>query len=192
MRAGFISSLTLFGLIVGSSGCARNAIFELEVELPPQPAGAPPIFAVLQVRDDAGFDADWASVPRLDGIPLNPICSRPAAPVACDQRELTPDCSAVVSVVGDGDFTRRLRVRVRFCEDPACASAGDVVAPETRVEIERAFYQGRYTQGRVCVDAVPTASSPEPLVIERCDVRCRDGEAASQCRADGSHFCEDL
>ena len=180
------------GVALGVTGCARNAVFELELDLPPQPGGIAPIFAVVQVRNDGEFGADWSTVPRLPGMPLSATCARPAEPLACDDRELAPDCSAVVSVIGDGaDFSRRLRVRVRFCEDPECAAANDATAPETRVDIERALYQGRYTQGRVCIDTVPTSPTPEPVLVDRCAVRCRDGAAVMHCRADGSHFCED-
>lgn len=174
------------------AGCSGNAIFELELDLPPQPAGVAPLYAVVQVRNDAAFDADWAPVERLDGIPLAPTCDRPADPPPCGERPLTLDCSAVVSVVGDSnDLTRPLNVRVRYCEDPACTAATDATAPETRVVVERALYEGRYTQGRVCVDEVPVTPAPEPIAIARCDVRCREGDAVMHCRADGTHFCED-
>ncbi|MEZ4340766.1 MAG: hypothetical protein R3B82_29440 [Sandaracinaceae bacterium] len=173
-------------------GCARNAIFELELELPQQPAGVAPLYAVLQVANDRAFAADWSSVERLEGLALTPTCSRPLVPPDCQVRELTPDCSRVVSIVGDeADAPDPLRVRLRFCEDPSCTAARDATAPEARVEFERALYPGHFTQGRVCVDTVPTTPSPVPTIVDRCDVRCRDGEAATYCRADGTHFCED-
>ncbi|MCB9596570.1 MAG: hypothetical protein H6719_27850 [Sandaracinaceae bacterium] len=174
------------------SGCARNGIFELEVDLPPQPPTVAPLFAVVQVSNSLAFDADWTSLERIDGLALRPTCARPLVPPACDVRSLAPDCSEVVSVVGEGDdLARPLRVRVRFCEDAGCTAARDVTAPEARVEFERALYAGHYTQGRVCVDAVPTTPTPTPTIVDRCEVRCRDGEAAMHCRADGTHFCED-
>lgn len=182
MRSLFFAALLL-------CGCARNAIFELELDLPPRPSGA--LHAVVQVRNDADFSAGWSGVPMAPGVPLPPACARPDPAPACDDRELDPACSAVVSVIGDeDDLTRPLRVRIRFCEDPACGAAADAAAPETRVEIERAFYTGRYTQGRVCVDAVPPGPGGVPVRIERCAVRCREGDAAMYCRADGTHFCE--
>lgn len=182
-------------LLVGAllaGGCARNAIFELEVDLPPQPISVAPLFAVVQVASDRAFEADWSELERLEGIALTPTCARPLDPPPCEVRELAPDCSAVVSVVGDGDDAPRpLRVRVRFCEDASCTAARDATAPETRVEFERALYEGRYTQGRVCVDRVPSTPAPTPTVVDRCAVRCREGDAAMHCRADGTHFCED-
>ena len=179
--------LTLLLLV---SGCARNAVFELELDLPPEPASAGPLFAVLQVRTDADFGADWTAVPQLEGIPLRPTCARPVVPPPCDSRELAADCSTVVSIVGEGDdLERPLFARVRFCGDPSCSAEGEGAA-QTRIEVERALYRGRFTQGRVCIDELPTSPSPEPVRIERCDVRCRDGEAISHCRADGTHFCD--
>lgn len=179
-------------LLLLLSGCARNAIFELEVDLPPQPTGVAPLFAVIQVSNELAFDASWSALERLEGIPLPATCARPLTPPACDVRALAPDCSEVVSVVGEGDgLDRPLRVRVRFCEDAACTAARDATAPEVRVEFERALYPARYTQGRVCVDSVPATPAPEPLVVDRCEVRCREGDAAMHCRADGTHFCED-
>jgi len=179
--------LLVAALLLG--GCARNAIFELELDLPPDPSGIR--YAVVQARDDADFSADWSAVAMVQGVRLQPACSRPDPSPACDDRALDPTCSAVVSVVGDeDDLTRPLRVRIRFCEDPACAAAADASSPETRVELERAFYTGRYTQGRVCVDAVPPVPVGEPIRIERCEVRCRKGDAVMHCRADGTHFCE--
>lgn len=171
------------------SGCARNAIFELELELPPQPGAAR--FAVVQLRNDAAFGADWSDVATLPGIPLASSCSRPDPAPACEDRALDTSCSTVISVIGDeNDLTRPLRVRVRFCEDPACAGAADAMAPEARIEVERALYTGAYTQGRACIDALPMTLE-EPIRIERCDVRCREGDAIMHCRADGTHFCEE-
>ena len=182
-------SRLLLGALLLLSGCARNAIFELELELPPQPAGAP-LFAVVQLRNDAGFDADWSGVGLVSGIPLT-ACSRPSPAPECELRDLDPACANVVSVIGDeDDLTRPLRVRVRFCQDATCGSPADASAPEARIEIERALYTGAYTQGRACIDAVP-AMLEDPIRIERCDVRCREGDAVTHCRADGTHFCED-
>jgi len=183
------AGLACCAVLLGSAGCARNAVFELELDLPAQPAGVTPLYAVVQVRNDADFSADWSTVVPLEGIPLNPSC--PSSAVTCGDRELS-GCSAVVSVVGDGaDFTRRLRVRVRFCASPSCEGSDDATPPQAHIEVERALYQGRYTQGRVCIDSVPPTPTPEASVVGRCDVRCRDGEAVMHCRADGSHFCED-
>ena len=164
-------------------GCGRNAIFELELELPEAPAGAP-LYAVVV----AGLEGDEPG-PALDGIPLQPGCGRAEPPPPCALRTLDPACSEVVSVVSDtAPVDRPLAIRIRFCDDPGCVD--DAAPPEHRVRVERAFYEGRYTQGRVCVDAVPAEAAPEPERIERCEVRCREGTAAMSCRLDGTHFCE--
>lgn len=170
---------------LAASSCARNAILELELELPASPE---PLYVVVDARSDRDFDAPWGDA-ALEAIPLPASCARAEPPPACGERTLDPTCSLVVSIVGGGaDEARPLRVRVRFCTDPACAL--DPQPPEHRVELERAFYLGRYTQARVCIDAVPTSSAPETERIERCEVRCRDGSAAQHCRLDGTHFCE--
>lgn len=173
--------------VLALSGCTRNAILELELELPEQPAGAP-LFAVVSARTDVDFDGPWdgtSSVP----VALPASCTR-ADELACGDRTIDPACRAVVSLVGDGADTGPLYVRVRFCVDPACAADEDASAAEHRVELERAFYVGRYTQARVCFESVPTTSNPPPELVGRCEVRCREGSGTYQCRADGSHFCE--
>ncbi len=173
-----------------SSGCTRNAIFELELELPANPPG-PQLYAVVEARSDLGFEEVWPEGGGLEGIALSASCERGDDPPPCADRQLDPSCSAVVSIVGDSDdLERPLRVRVRFCADPACTGPTDAGAPEHDVEIERAFYLGRYTQARVCIDEAPSVTSPTAEVIERCDVRCREGTAAMYCRLDGTHFCE--
>jgi hypothetical protein len=181
------SSFALVLALALATGCARNAILELELELPPAPAGQV-VFAVVEARTDASFDAPFTGEP-LDGFPLAPSCTRGDTPPPCGDRMLDPSCSAVVSVIGDGDDgARPLHVRVRFCQDPSCAAPADGSAPEHRASIERAFYTGRYTQARTCIDALPVEPSLD--TIERCEVRCRDGNAARHCRLDGTHFCE--
>lgn len=175
-------------LVLVSSGCTRNAIFELELVLPAQPASGPPLFAVVSARTDVGFDQNWGEEP-LEGIRLPTSCP-PIEELGCDDRALDPTCSAVVSVVGDGEDVGELRLRVRFCIDSTCSAPEDANAPEHRVAVERAFYVGRYTQARVCIDDVPTTSNPPAEPIDRCEVRCRDGAAAQHCRLDGTHFCE--
>ncbi|HJL20047.1 MAG TPA: hypothetical protein RMH99_30560 [Sandaracinaceae bacterium LLY-WYZ-13_1] len=169
------------------AGCARNAVLELEIDLP-RPAGRI-THAVVQARSGAGFDGDWSQVPAV-AVPLDASCVRPEPAPACRDRELDARCSAVVSVVaGEAELAPPLSVRVRFCADASCTAPA---APaEHRVAIERAFYRGRYTQARTCIDALPTDPAPPAEPIARCEVRCRDGTAASYCRLDGTHFCEE-
>lgn len=180
----------LLAFAILASGCARNAILELELDLPLQPSGSAPLYAVVQVQSQGSFDQVWDDVP-LQGQPLSTICTRPDPPIPCHDRMLDPACSEVISIVaGDGAITEPLSIRVRFCSDPTCSGPGDSTAPEQRIEIERAFYVGHYTQARVCFDEVPAATDPEPEIIDRCEVRCREGTSMLQCRLDGTHFCE--
>ena len=182
-----LASVVLAGSLLGLGGCTRNAILELELELPAQPGG-PPLFAVVSARSDVGFDQAWGDTP-VASVPLPTSCVR-ASELSCGDRVPDPACSAVFSLVGDGSDLGPLYVRVRFCVDPACAADEDASATEHRVEVERAFYIGRYTQTRVCLEAIPSTSNPAPQIIERCAVRCREGSGAYQCRTDGTHFCE--
>lgn len=171
-------------LALVASSCARNAVFELELELPSAPEGQG-VYAVVEAR--GGVEAPW--VGEGEGVALAEGCARSSEPPACANRTLDPRCSRVISVVGgEADLTRPLELRVRFCRDPECR--GEERAPEHRVDVERAFYLGRYTQARVCLDALPTAEAPSAERIARCEVRCRDGVAAQHCRLDGTHFCE--
>ena len=181
-------ALAPIALIPFAQGCAGNAIFELEVELPAQPEGAP-LFAVIGASTIEGFA--WETPPPLEGIALPPSCARTDPAPPCEARTLDPVCSAIVSVVAhDAHYARPLNVRARFCRDPRCEAAEDASAPEHRVEVERAFYAGRYTQARTCIDDVPVEPAPTPERIERCDVRCREGTTSMSCRLDGTHFCE--
>ncbi|MEC7523531.1 MAG: hypothetical protein VYE22_26860 [Myxococcota bacterium] len=176
-RSFFVSQCALLAALA-LSGCARNAIFELELDLPAQPAG-PALYAVVQARPVGG--ADWDTLDALPGVPL---CAR-ASEGPCDDRVLDPACAAVLSVVADeSELDVPLEVRVRYCEDPSCAT--DPAAPEHLIDVERPFYRGRYTQARVCLDDV----APGRETLERCEVRCREGTVSSYCRLDGTHFCE--
>ena len=162
-------------LVAVSYGCAPSAIFELELELPAAAPGAR--YVVVSAT------AEGQSVALSPALELASGCGRPNPAPACDDRTLDPVCSVVVSVVSD-EAPSELEVEVMFCETPDCAGGG----VSHRVEVERPFYPGRYTQGRVCVDQAPRLPTSETLA--RCDVRCREGTARESCRLDGTHFCE--
>jgi hypothetical protein len=179
MKTGLLSVLLALAL----AGCTRNGILELELDLPAQSGSAR--FAVIEALSDAAFDVPWPDDPAYPAIELASACTRPADPPSCGERMLDPECSAVVSIVGyDDEIEAPLSIRVRFCATETC----DDGEPEHLVDVERAFYLGRYTQARVCLDEVPSTTSSES--IGRCEVRCRDGLAAMHCRLDGTHFCE--
>ncbi len=183
-------ALVLSAIAALASGCTRDAVLELELDLPAQPSGGAMRYAVVQVQSDGSFDGTWADVP-LSGQPLAASCTRPEPTIPCDDRMLDPTCSEVISVVAGQDaIAQPLSVRVRFCSDPTCSAPEDATAPERRVVIERAFYLGHYTQARVCIDDVPAMTDTDPQIIPRCEVRCREGSSMLQCRLDGTHFCE--
>ncbi|MGE0784142.1 MAG: hypothetical protein AB7S26_00540 [Sandaracinaceae bacterium] len=169
-------------------GCARNAIFELELDLPP---GGAARFVRVTASESLSFSDDWSDVPELVELgPLPPSCARPDPSPVCEERaEIDADCGAIISVVSGSSSQGILRLRARFCASQGCTSPADASAPEARITVERAFYQGRYTDARVCFDETPAADVD--VTIARCDVRCREGTAAMWCRADGTHFCED-
>ncbi len=159
-------------------GCAENAILEVDLQLPAQPTTGPALFAHVQARsaDVVSFDETWAGTDAIEG------------------RELAEEASPLpFSVVAGGSaFTRKLGVRVRFCETPACTGLGDDYAPEMRYRIERAFYRGRRTRVTIAIASVPTAPPGEAEVIEKCDVEgCTSGSTLSYCFIDGRHFCEE-
>ncbi|MFK7985575.1 MAG: hypothetical protein AB8I08_06050 [Sandaracinaceae bacterium] len=161
--------------VAALQACAPSAIFELELDLPPAAPGARYV-VVTAISDGQAF----ALAPAVE---LAPRCGRPDPAPVCALRTLDPDCSAVVSVVSD-EAPAALTVELVFCDAPDCAVAGVT----HRVEVERPFYPGRYTQGRVCVDRAPETETAQR--IERCEVRCREGTSRESCRLDGTHFCE--
>lgn len=168
---------------VVAHGCAQTAVLELEIDLPVSPDGEP-LFAVVFAGESALLDNGPESV--AVGLPLS--CERAEPRPRCDDRTLSPECSATVSIVGrETHLEEPLPVHIRFCDDPVCA--GEEPRGSHRIEVERAFYLGRYTQARTCIDEIPDGMA-EPQRIERCDVRCREGTATMSCRLDGTHFCE--
>ncbi|MCC6877908.1 MAG: hypothetical protein IT378_26595 [Sandaracinaceae bacterium] len=180
--------ITIILAAIAASACTRNAILELELELPE--AAGPVRFALVEVRSGESFDGAW-SPESAQSFALT-TCQRASPPPTCPDRTLDPSCSQVISVVtGGGAIEAPLAVRIRFCRDPRCAATEDAAATERRFVIERAFYLGRYTQARACIDVVPVTPALDPIRIDRCDVRCRDGVAGMYCRLDGTHFCEE-
>ncbi len=198
-----------------ASGCAENAVLELQVELPPAPTGEP-WFAQVQVRRAAGngFDAVWmGSDPRAVELTSAPQW----------------DCISVQT----NDDTVDVNVRVRFCHEIDCLGFGDDTAPERRYFLQTPFYIGRRTYWATTIDAVPQCTSDsdcevgacvagqcgcatdadccpsggcncpdEPCYaceaggcverIDRCSIEgcVADGRPSSFCTEDGHHFCE--
>lgn len=169
--------------LLALAGCAENAILELTVELPDAAtAGAPgATFALVQVA--VGRSDDPRSLFRVG--------STSDASFALSS---APSTERMSVVAGGADLTEPLTVRVVYCRERGC-----LPRDEDRVayfEIERAFYQGRYTQVDLLVlTALSTLADPATVTrIERCDVEgCREGNPTTWCEVtlpDAPHFCE--
>ena len=163
----------LLGLLVVASGCAQNAILELEIDLPQRPSDTP-IFAFVQARrgDTHPFESDWGG----DDLP--------AVELLPDQRHTT-----TMSLIADEDgFDAHLKVR--FCGSPKCTDIADGRAPARWYRIEHPFYVGERTFWQVSIAAVPTTPDGALEEVDRCAIRgCIEGTLSSYCDAAGRHFC---
>ncbi len=176
-----IRRLSQLALALVLTGCAENAVLEVELTLPAQPATGAPLFAYVQARsaDVVSFDEAWAGTDAIDGRALETAVSMLPFSV----------------VAGGASFTRQLGVRIRFCASRDCTGLGDDRAPEVRYRIQRAFYQGHRTRVALVIDAVPAPPPPigAPITdIDKCDVEgCTTGTTSTYCFMNGHHFCED-
>jgi hypothetical protein len=178
------SALALLALVLG--GCAENAVLEVELTLPAQPAApSPPLFAYVQARsaDVVSFDEAWAGTDAVEGRALE------------DEETALP----FSIVAGGASFARELGIRIRFCRSPDCTAVGDDRAPEARYRIERAFYQGQRTRLSLPNDPavdplppVPPATGAVITEIDKCDIEgCTIGTSSMYCYLNGNHFCEE-
>jgi hypothetical protein len=156
-------------------GCARNSVLEVDIDLPPGPAGR---FAVVQFEtSDSEFTSSWG---RTDAWPGTPLTAARQA--------------AHYSVVSEAVETR-VRVKVNFCSTADCTGLEDAPdrVPAAWYELERAFYRGRQTRWRLTIPEVPIDPPDEAVLVERCTIAgcIRAPESTeSFCRFDGTHFCE--
>ncbi len=169
-------------------GCARNAVLELELDLPRNfGPDVPGRYAVVRVVSGAvPFDQDWQGDDALPAFPLSTIQG--------SVQHVSLDGSSEVEGAP-------VRVKVRFCADPGCAALGDDAAPEVRLQIDRAFYAGKrtsYTWSIACIPNVagqtdtPACATPQRAEtdVTKCEVAgCRTGVTRSYCVGD-QHFCE--
>lgn len=166
--------LSMMGVMM-SAGCAQSGVLELQLMLPPLPAGeTEAIFAQVLVRrsTDHPFDLDWEGGDAF-GLELG-------AEPRLDQ----------VSVIG-ADPAVDLHIKVRFCRSPTCDAVDDADAPEVWVALAHPFYIGRRTAWATCIDSVPTTVPIEAVEVDRCDIRgCVSGASATYCAGSGEHFCE--
>ncbi len=167
----------LCGLLMGLSGCADNAILELDVTLPANPNPDTPLYAQVLARSSRlqTFEDDWLLFDSFDGFQLE------------EESQLR-----VISIVADPvDYDSNVLLRVLFCTEPRCTGIGDDNAGERRMVIERPFYSGQRTRADWTVGDVTDSVVEVPEVISVCQVRgCRSGDLTSYCY-DGTedHFC---
>jgi hypothetical protein len=171
-------ALASIGLAVALASCAQTGVLELQLMLPAQPAGSPPLFALVQIRraNDHEFEQLWSG-DELAGVPLASTPTR-----------------TQISVIGH-DPSVDLRIKVRFCQTPGCTSIMDDMVPETWYELEHPFYIGRRTAWAACITSVPAARpASAPIPEDRCQIHgcVGGGGSTSYCTSGGSgpHFCE--
>lgn len=172
LAAGLAVGAAITGLAT-LSGCARNSALELELTLPPQPAGSPQLYAVLVVRDGEFEFSSVAIDPVYPGTPLD------AAPQQVRY--------SVLSERPDG----HLRVLVFFCESTTCRDEDPALLPQVWLDFERGTYIGQRTRWSDSIDLVPEGPPTAPRCVDRCMVEgCIEGQGWF-CREDGSHYCQE-
>jgi hypothetical protein len=156
-------------------GCARNAVLEVDVDLPPGPAGR---YAVVQFENqDAEFSSSWG---RTDAWP---------------GAALTAERQTVVYSVVTESFDAHVRIKVNFCTTADCSALDDAPdrVPAVWYELDHPFYRGRHTRWHVSIPTAPIDPPDEPITVERCAIAgCISAPDSTQsfCRFDGTHFCE--
>lgn len=157
-----------------SVGCARNAILEVEVELP---AGPSDRYAVVQFETgDVAFDAVWARADAFAGTQLGAAQS------------------VSYSVVSE-DPNTVIRMKVSFCTTPDCSGIDDAPdrVPALWYEFEGALYIGERTRWTAVIDALPTDPPDASIEIDRCEIEgCIDAPDSTTtfCRLSGEHYCQ--
>ncbi len=167
--------LATLSLTAPIASCARNAIIEIELTLPPLPAGQPPTYAVVMVVDD---EHDF------DSVNIEP--QNPGTLLGDRQQEIY---LSVVTERPDG----AMRMVVYFCSNTVC-EGGDVPRlPQVRYRFVRATYIGHRTRWRGRIDAIPPAGGPfSETCVDRCEIEgCIEG-SGTFCRSeDGTHYCQE-
>lgn len=168
--------------LVLASGCARNAVLEVELTLPPRPESEPPLFAVVQFETDdpetgrEAFERVWASGDAYPGVRL-----------------ATETQLASYSVVSENSG-RVLLVKVLFCSTDRCSAIEDDpdVVPAVWYRLERPFYVGQRTWWRHVIDTIPLERPSEPIPIDKCQIEgcIRAVTETTYCRHTGQHYCE--
>jgi len=166
----FVLAVALLG-----SGCAQNAMFELQVQLPANPPGET-WFAQIQVRDQNGHSF---SIPWMGGD----------VPTVALGSEARWDCISVESL----DPTVSLHVRVRFCHSEDCLDLEDGDPPERLYSFEAPFYIGSRTYYRVTVPRIPSCTSSLDCAVGVCiEDRCGcsiDADCGGEFRCEPGFGC---
>ena len=156
--------------LAGCGGGPVNAVLEMEVELPGDPAERN---ALVQVRSgEADFAETWPFEGDVEGFPLT----------------LTRQTVRVSIVAGEDTAGRPFRMKVRLCNDTRCE--GEVSAPEVQLHVERGHWLGEHTFLTVTIDEPPGRIVRLPDV-SACEVRgCSDDVLATYCDEAGRHACD--
>jgi hypothetical protein len=161
-----------------ATACARNAVLEVELELPPQPAAGEPRYAVVQFESQPrSFEEDWRGANDHAGTALA------AEPVSVAYSVIAEDPSTVV------------QVKVLFCTTPDCSAIDDAPdrVPGLWYRLERSLYVGERTRWRQTIAAVPTDPPAATIEVDKCEVEGCIRAGASEttfCRLSGAHYCE--
>jgi len=182
------------------SGCALNAVLEIDMQLPYAAGTDDGEFAIVQVADEP------PDVDRASGLPLwYPAWPEPSDRVTrhafaisegenlCD--DLDRPCNVRFSVTTENVDLDNLYLKVSFCNTPDCLGAGDATNPGFfGFVIARPFYQGQVTRWSPTRTDVTTfnpdgldtqppplgamvdpADDPRPYEVPRCHVQgCTD------------------
>jgi hypothetical protein len=165
------------------AGCGRNAFLEIDVVLPKNDTGSDRYAVVAFAPGDQPFDAVWAGDQTLAGVKLSAggTTTQHASLEGASER-----------------FDQPVAAKVTFCGNAACTASGDDRAPEVRLLIERAFYEGSRTTYTWTIGCVPSvdparACAEEDRAVKtakKCEIGgCREGTSSSYCVGD-KHFCE--
>lgn len=179
-------------LAMGITGCARNAIFNLDVVIPAQTVTDGRRYAFIAVSSgQSDFD------------------EQPFAVQGAVNVDLTEGRRVVPFAVTSSDPTTAVRVLVRYCHEPNCAELDldmrpfmEGMVPGYRYAFEHPFYIGAVTSYTLPVPALgmPAESSAINTVC-RCAIEgCGEAEPGSShcygtaelCTDDPAfpHFCE--
>jgi hypothetical protein len=168
---------------LGLCGCGRNAFFELDVVLPANDTGTDRYAVVSFASGDQDFGALWAGNQTLDGVHLSTTA-------ASTQHASIENPS--------GQFDAPVEAKVNFCGNPSCTATGDDTAPELRLKVVRAFYEGERTSFTWTIACIPSSDPKGTCAeknlaikqVEKCEVAgCRAGTSSNYCVGD-KHFCE--